>query len=573
MPENQKVVKRVKLVNVRRTIPDPVLSKVNSNCVGAVSENAHNAIMKFVENNSHLFEDGKLSAAAFRLLMWVKFGRMQIHPGEAVGCLAAQGIGEPSTQMTLNTFHLAGTGVANVTLGIPRLREILMTASQKIKTPTMELILRQGTTRKSAEKVSNTLSKLHLRELLDAEEAVVVRELETYSERKGSWVRRYKIRLNFVPENRIRGVFGISFEDLLDVTKSSFVPKLLRVVAYLQRSEGERVDLSQGLRASESMSVSVQKPKNDSREMSESEEESDEDDDDQGTLRFGNKKDVRGYGDDDEENVESSSSSSSSEEEDEEAENAADFLLNEKKEKKKKKRENKKETKQDDGTIRIFDGIVGSDSEFFGSMYANRGENFVEISIEIEPERQKLHLIDPVLETCEKVDVLSTDGIKKVHVLTRSSAENNEPYLHCEGVNMKRVWSLHGGVVDTNKLKTNDIGVILHHYGVEACRAHIVEQVASVFGVYGIKTDERHLGLVADYMTQCGGFRPMNRLGMDSSASPLLQMSFETTTRFLTQAASTKTTEMLESPSARISFGQPVKAGTGVFDLLQPVGF
>ena len=224
------------------------------------------------------------------------------------------------------------------------------------------------------------------------------------------------------------------------------------------------------------------------------------------------------------------------------------FFSTKRKRRRRRRERDKKETKQDDGTVRIFDGIVGSDSEFFGGMYANRGENFVEISIEIEPERQKLHLIDPVLETCEKVDVLSTDGIKKVHVLTRSSAENNEPYLHCEGVNMKRVWSLHGGVVDTNKLKTNDIGVILHHYGVEACRAHIVEQVASVFGVYGIKTDERHLGLVADYMTQCGGFRPMNRLGMDSSASPLLQMSFETTTRFLTQAASTKTTEMLESP-------------------------
>jgi len=39
--------------------------------------------------------------------------------------------------MTLNTFHLAGHGGVNLTLGIPRLREILMTASDKIKTPVM----------------------------------------------------------------------------------------------------------------------------------------------------------------------------------------------------------------------------------------------------------------------------------------------------------------------------------------------------------------------------------------------------------------------------------------------------
>ena len=41
--------------------------------------------------------------------------------------------------MTLNTFHFAGRGEMNVTLGIPRLREILMVASLNIKTPTMEI--------------------------------------------------------------------------------------------------------------------------------------------------------------------------------------------------------------------------------------------------------------------------------------------------------------------------------------------------------------------------------------------------------------------------------------------------
>ena len=43
--------------------------------------------------------------------------------------------------MTLNTFHFAGRGEMNVTLGIPRLREILMVASANIKTPTMDIPL------------------------------------------------------------------------------------------------------------------------------------------------------------------------------------------------------------------------------------------------------------------------------------------------------------------------------------------------------------------------------------------------------------------------------------------------
>lgn len=70
---------------------------------------------------------------AFELLMWVKYMRCLAAPGETVGSIAAQSVGEPSTQMTLNTFHLAGHGGANVTLGIPRLREIIMTAAKTLK--------------------------------------------------------------------------------------------------------------------------------------------------------------------------------------------------------------------------------------------------------------------------------------------------------------------------------------------------------------------------------------------------------------------------------------------------------
>ena len=75
----------------------------------------------------------------FNQIYTLKYKYNMIEPGEAVGCTAAQSIGEPSTQMTLNTFHLAGHGGVNLTLGIPRLRELLMTSSDKIKTPIMEL--------------------------------------------------------------------------------------------------------------------------------------------------------------------------------------------------------------------------------------------------------------------------------------------------------------------------------------------------------------------------------------------------------------------------------------------------
>ena len=59
-------------------------------------------------------------------------------PGEMVGPVAAQSIGEPATQMTLNTFHYAGVSAKSGTGGIPRLRELLH-LSKEIKTPTTSL--------------------------------------------------------------------------------------------------------------------------------------------------------------------------------------------------------------------------------------------------------------------------------------------------------------------------------------------------------------------------------------------------------------------------------------------------
>ena len=58
-----------------------------------------------------------------------------------------------------------------------------------------------------------------------------------------------------------------------------------------------------------------------------------------------------------------------------------------------------------------------------------------------------------------------------------------------------------------------------------------------MFGVYGIDVNARHLSLIADYMTRTGSYKAMNRLGMNECASPFLQMSFETTSTFLTKAA------------------------------------
>ncbi len=54
--------------------------------------------------------------------------------GATVGAVGAQSIGEPGTQMTLKTFHFAGVAAMNVTLGVPRIKEII-NATKNISTP------------------------------------------------------------------------------------------------------------------------------------------------------------------------------------------------------------------------------------------------------------------------------------------------------------------------------------------------------------------------------------------------------------------------------------------------------
>ncbi|XP_030835383.1 DNA-directed RNA polymerase III subunit RPC1 isoform X1 [Strongylocentrotus purpuratus] len=70
----------------------------------------------------------------FLTMCKTKHQRACIEPGTTVGALGAQSIGEPGTQMTLKTFHFAGVASMNITLGVPRIKEII-NASKNISTP------------------------------------------------------------------------------------------------------------------------------------------------------------------------------------------------------------------------------------------------------------------------------------------------------------------------------------------------------------------------------------------------------------------------------------------------------
>lgn len=101
--------------------------------------------LKYKLCSKRVMMEYKLQRSAFLFLLdeiELCFNKARIHPGEMTGSIAAQSIGETLTQMTLNTFHFAGVSSQNITLGVPRIQEII-NCSKNIKGPSMTIYLEE----------------------------------------------------------------------------------------------------------------------------------------------------------------------------------------------------------------------------------------------------------------------------------------------------------------------------------------------------------------------------------------------------------------------------------------------
>ncbi len=143
--------------------PDPISKEAQSNATLLFS-----ILLRSVLSSKRVIKDYRLNREAFKWLIGEiesRFYQAAAHPGEMVGAIAAQSIGEPATQMTLNTFHYAGVSSKNVTLGVPRLREIINVA-KNVKTPSLTVHLKPDAARDS-DRAKAVLNKLEFTTLRD----------------------------------------------------------------------------------------------------------------------------------------------------------------------------------------------------------------------------------------------------------------------------------------------------------------------------------------------------------------------------------------------------------------------
>jgi len=182
---------------------DSLLEKVKDEIPKSLYEELRETLIRKKANRDVVRESIRQAVINYRTAM--------IDPNTAIGVITAQSIGEPGTQMTLRTFHYAGVKEKNVTIGLPRIIEIV-DAKQKPSTPRMTIYLDENHrySQELAEKIANRIKSTKLRDLvksarIDLMSRRVVFELDmdaleraglTPKDVKRVFSRRYSTELN-----------------------------------------------------------------------------------------------------------------------------------------------------------------------------------------------------------------------------------------------------------------------------------------------------------------------------------------------------------------------------------------
>jgi len=150
-------------------------------------------------------------------------GKMSIEPGEAIGILTAQSIGEPGTQLTMRTYHYAGVLEMNVTHGLPRVIEIL-DARKEPSTPSMTIKLLEEirNNEEEARKVAARIQEVSLRQIVESTTTDLA-NLEIIVKFREQALQNYSLDPETLAKSLKKNVRGMKFD--LSGNQAVFKPK------------------------------------------------------------------------------------------------------------------------------------------------------------------------------------------------------------------------------------------------------------------------------------------------------------------------------------------------------------
>jgi DNA-directed RNA polymerase I subunit RPA1 len=521
-----------------------------------LKENKDGLVRDKSDKNKLALSRVSLNKKNAEMLFAMKYLRSLVEPGEAVGIVAGQSVGEPSTQMTLNTFHLAGHSAKNVTLGIPRLREILMTASNHISTPSMSLYPIEEMSAEDVDIFAKSISVLPLGYILDS---ISVKEKVGHGKLHNS-AKIYQVDLKFFDSEEYTKTYAISTSDVVDAVESKLLRRLLALV---KKDIKKRQTLSTmatpdvGVKAGV---VETAAPNTEAGGNFDEDDDDDEGDDDATNAKQkANRSEAVSYGpnDDDDDAVQQ-----------EMERDAADVDVDDEGFGGSPRHAEGGEEDEDGDDINWSakarsDRVLEQNAEITDFVFDEKSGTACSFTLEFESTIPKVLMLNLVQDAVKKTVIQEISGVGACTFVE----EKGTKVIHTAGVNLQAM-QRYSDFIDPNRIQTNDIAAVLAVYGVEAARQNIVQELAGVFGSHGIKVDNRHLNLIGDHMTRNGGFTPFNRMGLNGNVSPFTKMSFETTLAFLKDAVLDGDWDDLSTPSGRLVMGRLGKVGTGGFDVL-----
>jgi DNA-directed RNA polymerase I subunit RPA1 len=598
--EEQKTILKTVKKGITKRMLDPIMSLYPPlTKIGSTSETFAVELAAYLkENPDRMIRDkkkgidGSVSKKAFQAIMELKYMKSIVEPGEAVGVVAAQSVGEPSTQMTLNTFHLAGHSAKNVTLGIPRLREIVMTASPNIMKPIMTLKPIEELPIEHGKRFAKSITRLSLTEVIESLKV---------TERSGAVGaesdRLYDINISLYPPSEYTKEYAITVADVA-VALEKFVRLLKKMMKAEMQKKAREASLSAVTASVPDVGVSVGQIEQENPRrnleggLEGGDRDLDEDDDAdpedaRQTAAKERRDDAYEDPDDDEKDIADQDDISSDDE--------IDVPANSPGHKRKPNtsqplsEENADDVSTDEEEKAREDFVKSTNEHVTRFKFSRSRGDHCRIILSYDSHVPKLLLL-PILEKCAHDTLIQSipglgmctlymeavrDPTTGKNIMIKDPVmgleEKKEAVITTQGVNLLAMRD-YQDFINPNTIATNSVSDMLKYYGVEAARSTIIKEIDAVFKGHGINVDLRHLTLIADAMTQSGGYKAFSRNGViKESGSVLAKMSFETVMGFLKEAVLYGEGDPLLGPSARIVAGKRGGVGTGSFDVLVPL--
>jgi DNA-directed RNA polymerase II subunit RPB1 len=424
-----------------------------------------------------IIKNNKLNKTAFDYIIgniMQQFINSLAQPGDLVGVISAQSIGEPSTQMTLNTFHFAGvSSKSQVTRGLSRFKELL-SATKNMKSPYLTVYLddEHAYNKEKASNIINEITITHIKQL--------IKSSEIYYESNNSTNQL---------DNDLLKIYS-EFEEFEPISSNiSKNPWILRL------EMDKRKMMDKNIKMIDIYYAIIDK--------------------------FSNHND-----------------------------NSSEDI-----------------------------SCIFSDDNASSLIFRIRCMNKLVEEIDDCPEEDTICILKTLEKTIlNDITLSGLDGItnasmSKYDTLYKYNPENNEfehrPewVLDTTGSNLLEIFK--HPAVNSAKTLSNDIHEIYHVLGIEAARQVLIDEISQIFSDSGGYVNSRHITLLADVMTNKGGFMSIDRHGINKSdRGPLAKCSFEETPDIIAKAAIFGELDKVSGVSSNIMLGQEVPIGTGSIEII-----